>query len=152
MKQPDQVLGVAWGEDAHAVADRLGVACGEWEPWGDGTRFETCLAAAPSTFFGRECHVLLVRYGMRLEGLQFLFPGHAGSQRALREAIRTAFGLEVGGDPDLYHGTGGGGLVRFTCDEGGACTLTVAGPHLGNVYAARELARGLGALGASLRP
>lgn len=152
MKQPEQVLGVTWGEDAREAGDRLGVECGTWEPWGDGTEFERCLSAAPTTHFGRLCHVLLVRLGAGLEGLQFLYPSSTDSPVALRESVRGAFELEAGDDPDLYHGTGSGSLVRFACDEGGACTLTVAGPRFGDVYAARELASGLGDLGAGLRP
>lgn len=154
---PTGFLGLTWGEDAAAGARRIGLAVPRWDPWIDAG-FETGADLDhPRTVLGEEGLVRVVRVaaGGGLDGVQVIYRGCAADdarKRRLRDGLRRELQLK---SPDVdvpYEVWEDKSLVHFAADpRDDTCTLTVAGPRFGKVFAAVLLRDGLGGVGAAIR-
>jgi hypothetical protein len=155
MSSPKGILDVEWGDDAAAVASRLGIGCGGgWQPWPSGgqAEFEACqdLEHAVS-FLGRPAYVRLFRRGSVLEGVALRFERCGPERQALERKIRETFHID--GEEGLYHVWGDGAVVHLAADRSDdTCTLTVTGPRLGKAFSKHLLATGLREMGRGLGP
>ena len=103
---PDGALGARWGEDADAVASRLGVAC-TWErDPADPTRFERCsserraedgIEVLPGEVeaYGLVGQVYVRLEGGGLVGVRWWGPCAQWQWLALRDAVADDYGLRV---------------------------------------------------------
>jgi hypothetical protein len=156
-KAPTGLLGLTWGSDAAEGARQLGLTCDRWDPWIDPA-FESCTDLDhPHAVLGAEGLIRLVRAdGKQLEGVQVIYRACAGDdarKRQLREGLRRELHLKP---PDVdvpYETWDDHSLVHLVADpRDGTCTLTVAGPRLGQAFKAALLRGGLGNLGAAIAP
>lgn len=154
---PTGLLGLTWGDDAAASAQRLGLTFKTWDAWIDPA-FETGIDLdQPRAALGAEGLVRLVRVGGKeLEGIQVVYRACAGDdarKRQLREGLRRELHLN---SPDVevpYEVWSDNSLVHFVADtRDDTCTLTVAGPRFGKAFQAALLRGGLGNLGGAVTP
>jgi hypothetical protein len=156
-KAPTGLLGLTWGDDAAAGAQRLGLTIARWDPWIDPA-FETAIDLDhPRAVLGVEGLVRLVRAaGKQLDGVQVIYRACAGDdarKRQLRDGLRRELHVK---SPDVdvpYEIWGDNSLVHLAADpRDGTCTLTVAGPRFGKAFEAALLRGGLGNLGGAIGP
>lgn len=143
--------GVRFGNDAAGAAAELGVACGEWRPWTEGSPFEVARTEGTVRAYGQPAEVTLVRAAHALEGIVIRFRGPVAAP-ALVAAIVEEYGLDPDEDATsagIFVTWSGREVVRF---EAHTLTLMVAGRRFGPAYQARLLREGLGDLGDALRP
>jgi hypothetical protein len=155
-KAPTGLLGLKWGDDAVEGARKLGLVYDHWYLWSD-PGFESSLDAAhPRSVLGVEGLVLLVRAGKALEGIQVIYHDCAKNdvqRKQLREGLRRELHVRSADSDVPYDVWEDKSLVRLDTDQrDGTCTLTVAGPRFGKVYADEILRGGLGNLGNAMRP
>jgi len=154
-KAPTGLLGLQWGDDAAEGARKLGLVLDHWYPWSDPA-FESSLDADhPRAVLGVEGLVLLVRAGKALEGVQVIYRGCAKNdeqRKQLREGLRRELHLSTADADVPYEIWEDKSLVHFDTDRrDGTCTLTVAGPRFGKVFAEQLLRGGLGNLGNAVK-
>lgn len=155
-KAPTGLLGLKWGDDAAEGARKLGLSLDRWYPWSD-PGFESSMDADHTRpVLGVEGVVLLVRAGKSLEGVQVIYRDCAKNdeqRKQLREGLRRELHVSAGDAEVPYEVWDDKSLVRLDIDErDGTCTLTVAGPRFGKVYAEELLRGGLGNVGGAMRP
>lgn len=156
-KSPTGLLGWKWGDDAAECARQAGLVCTRWDPWVDPA-FETSIDLDhPRAVLGVEGLVRLVRAGGKdLEGVQVTYRGCArddARKRQLREGLQRELHVRSPGVDVPYETWADNSLVHFVIDpRDDTCTLTVAGPRFGKVFAAALLGGGVGGLGAAVAP
>lgn len=152
-KPPTGLLGASWGEDAAAVAVKLGLACERWTLWEGGGGYEACFDTDhPVDVFGGKALARLFRADGRLKGLSLRFL-HCGETRdALTDAVGREFHMTTTeGTP--YKVYEDGSAVRLDYDSGDdTCRLTITGPEFGKAFANYLLGAGLAGLAGGLGP
>ena len=117
MSSPKGILGVEWGEEAAAVASRLGVVCGSgWKPWEGHADFEACQDLEHAvTLFGRPAYVRLFRQGAVLEGLALRFEHCDAGRQELAQKTRELFHLDE--KESVYRVWADGAAVHLAADR-----------------------------------
>jgi hypothetical protein len=153
MNSPKGFLGLQWGDAPSDAERRLGLTCESWDPWEGGQGYEACFDTDHHVeVFGRQAYVRLFRNQNELQGLSLRFLRCGARRDLLVAAIRQEFSLEKGeGDP--YSIFSDGAAVHLGYDSGDdTCTLTIAGPKFGQVFAEYLLQRGFSELSNGIRP
>jgi hypothetical protein len=156
---PTGFLGLKWGEDAAEGARRLGLKVDRWDPWIEPA-FETSIDFDhPRPVLGVEGLVRVVRVvdGKVLDGVQVVYRGCADAdaqkQQLIRNGLHDELHVKAVDIAVPYETWRDDSLVHFATDPtDGTCTLTVAGPRFGKVFAAALLRGGLGNVGAAVGP